>query len=94
MGKRLSAFLLVGIVILATAVGAHAQTSGPVVIGTLMSLTGGLAPYGIPIQNATDLAAMDINAQGGILGGRSLVLAHRDDATSEQIGVDAGEQAG
>ena len=67
MRNRLSTFLLVGILVLATALGAHAQTSGPVVIGTLMGLTGGLAPYGIPIQNATDLAAMDINAQGGIL---------------------------
>lgn len=91
MKKRLSLLLVIGILVFGTTIGAYAQ-SGPVVIGTLMSLTGGLAPYGVPIQNATDLAAADINAQGGLLGGRSLVLAHRDDGTSEQIGVDAASR--
>lgn len=89
--KSLATFVLAGVLVLATAFGAFAQ-SGPVVIGTLMGLTGALAPYGIPIQNATDLAALDINSQGGILGGRSLVLAHRDSATSEQVGVDAASR--
>ena len=69
MRKRLSLLFLVGILVFATTVGAYAQSTGPVVIGGLMSLTGGLAPYGIPIQNAIDLAAADINAQGGILNG-------------------------
>lgn len=92
MKKRLSLLLLIGILVFGTTVGAYAQSSGPVVIGTLLSLTGGLAPYGIPIQNATDLAAADINAQGGLLNGRSLVLAHRDDATTQQIGVDAASR--
>lgn len=92
MRKRLSLLFLVGILVFATTVGAYAQSTGPVVIGSLMSLTGGLAPYGIPIQNAIDLAAADINAQGGILNGRSLVIAHRDDGTAEQVGVDAANR--
>lgn len=90
MRKQLLALLLALCVLFAGALVAHA--SGPVVIGTLMGLTGGLAPYGVAIQNATNLAALDINAQGGVLGGRSIVLAHRDSATSEQVGVDAANR--
>lgn len=89
--KRIVVSALALVVALAASLGASAQ-SGPVIIGTLMSLTGDLAPYGVPIQNATILAIDDINAQGGVLGGRLLVGAHRDDGTSEQIGVDAASK--
>lgn len=89
--KRLFTLLFLLAVALAASVGAGAQ-SGPVIVGTLMGLTGDLAPYGMPIQNATDLAIQDINAQGGVLGGRLLVAAHRDSATSEQVGVDAANK--
>jgi len=91
MRKSVAILVFAAVLALLGASFASAQ-SGPVVIGTLMGLTGGLAPYGIPIQNATDLAALDINSQGGLLGGRSLVLAHRDSATSEQVGVDAASR--
>jgi len=91
MKRHWTVLVLAVALLLGTALAAHGQ-SGPVVIGSLMSLTGGLAPYGIPIQNAIDLVANDINAQGGILGGRSLVIAHRDDGTSEQVGVDAASK--
>lgn len=90
--RNVLAWLVLTLGLAAAAAPLAAAQSGPVVIGTLMGLTGGLAPYGIPIQNATDLAALDINSQGGILGGRSLVLAHRDSATSEQVGVDAASK--
>lgn len=89
--KRLFAPFLLLALALAASPGAGAQ-SGPVIIGTLMSLTGDLAPYGVPIQNATILAVEDINAQGGVLGGRLLVAAHRDDGTSQQMGVDAANK--
>lgn len=90
MRKVFSVLLALSLALVAS-LGASAQ-SGPVVIGTLMGLTGGLAPYGMPIQNATDLAVLDINNQGGVLGGRLLVAAHRDAATSEQVGVDAASK--
>lgn len=91
---RKSALSLLGAaaLLLSLSVGVWGASSGPVVIGTLMGLTGGLAPYGMPIQNATDLAAMDINQQGGVLGGRLLVMAHRDTATNPQVGVDAASK--
>ena len=90
MKKTFYTLLLVLSLLSVTAFAGYA--AGPVVVGTLMDLTGGLAPYGMPIQNATDLAALDINQQGGLLGGRILVLAHRDSATSEVVGVDAASK--
>lgn len=86
-----SLWLACALVVLLT-MSVFAAAGGPVVLGTLMGLTGGLAPYGMPIQNATDLAALDINQQGGVLGGRSIVLAHRDSATNPQVGVDAANK--
>src|SRR5690606_36038771 len=64
MKRHWTVLVLAVALLLGTALAAHGQ-SGPVVIGSLMSLTGGLAPYGIPIQNAIDLVTNDINAQGG-----------------------------
>lgn len=72
--------------------GERRRPAETVTLGTLMSLTGDLAAYGGPIQKATDLAAEQINAQGGFVGGKQLALTHRNDQTNAQAGVDAAQK--
>ena len=57
-------------------------------IGMLTALTGGLAPYGPPIQHGAELAVDHINKAGGIIG-RELVLIVRDTGTAAAVGRDA-----
>jgi len=57
-------------------------------IGTVMSITGALSPYGSDDQNGTILAAADINGHGGIRGAQ-LQLIHQDDATDPTTGANA-----
>lgn len=60
----------------------------PVKIGMLVAHTGGLAPFGPPIQHGADLAIEQINKAGGIMG-RKLDLIVRDTATAPAVGRDA-----
>lgn len=82
--------------VLAAAVGtlgatpAMAQQTG-LKIGALMSLTGPLQAYGESCLNGARLAADEINAAGGVLGGK-LSLAVGDTQTSPQPGVDAAQK--
>jgi branched-chain amino acid transport system substrate-binding protein len=58
-------------------------------IGVVLSVTGGLAPFVPPIRAAAQLAAEQINAAGGVLGGRRIALVEVDDQTNPQAGVTA-----
>src|SRR5687768_3134103 len=49
-------------------------------LGAIISLTGGLGTFGPPIDLSVDVAADEINKQGGVLG-RPLCIQHADDAT-------------
>ena len=64
------------------------KSDDPIRIGTLIDVTGDLAPFGPPIVAATDLAALLINESGGI-DGRQIEMVHRDSGTSPQIATDA-----
>lgn len=50
----------------------------PVMLGVIQSLSGPNAPYGTAIRDGLDLAAAEINAAGGVLGGRRLHLIIED----------------
>jgi branched-chain amino acid transport system substrate-binding protein len=72
------------------------QTSEPIKIGQITSLTGDFAAYGVIEKDGADLAVDDINARGGI-NGRQLVIVREDDradpaqsvtAINKLIGVD------
>lgn len=85
--------MLIVLVVLVVAVGLWLTVSTwlpkpSVKIGMLTSLTGGLAPYGPPIQHGTDLAVEQINEAGGIMG-RKLELIVRDTGTAPAVGRDA-----
>ncbi len=61
-------------------------TALPIKFGTILSMTGSLGLYGPDIQNATDMAAADINTNGGVWGG-TVTLVHDDDATNPTTGA-------
>ncbi len=74
----------------ARSAGASASSSaaaaGPLKIGALMSFTGDLGSYGLPIYNGAELAVSEINANGGV-NGQPITLVKGDDATTPQVGV-------
>src|SRR5205809_274585 len=86
LGKRPSVLaLLVAIVavLVVSTSGAFGGTSdkkadnGPIIVGSILDLTGPINIYGKPKYDATKLAIQDINAHGGVLG-RKLKLVFYD----------------
>lgn len=65
-------------------------SKAPVKAGVLIQLSGPAGVYGPPSQQAAELAAQEINAKGGVLGGRKVQVVIGDDATDVKK---AGEQA-
>ncbi len=60
--------------------GGTGGPSGEIPIGSVISITGALADYGPPINNAITLAVTEINDAGGVLG-KKLKLVQKDDNT-------------
>lgn len=83
--------LLVAAVVLGGALGIAAQ-QGPVKIGGLFPMTGDLGPFGEPATQSTELVVSQVNAQGGILGGRQLTLVLADSQTNPVQGIAAAQR--
>lgn len=60
-------------------------------IGVIMSMTGALQAYGQTSLNGVRLAVDEINAAGGVLGGK-LEIVVGDDQTAPQPGVEAAQK--
>ncbi|MEA3238553.1 MAG: ABC transporter substrate-binding protein [Candidatus Bipolaricaulota bacterium] len=86
--KKTMTLVVLGLVIGLSLAAVGAET---IKIGSLMSLTGALAPYGPPIANGAKLAVEQINAAGGVLG-KQLELVIRDTGTSPDLGRDAASK--
>jgi len=71
---------------------ARADAREPIRIGVLAPLTGGGGPYGADIVKASKLAADQVNAAGGVLGGRTIELFVEDDETSATAAVKAARK--
>ena len=69
-----------------------AAQQAPVRIGALFPMTGDLSAFGEPFYNSALLAVEQINAQGGILGGRPLELVLADTQTNPTQGVAAAQR--
>lgn len=67
------------------------QAKTDVKIGTLLSITGDLAPYGGPMQDAVKLAIEEVNENGGLLGSH-VTLINEDSQTSEIAAVDGANK--
>src|SRR3954470_22782985 len=81
MGDVFRAVLLFGALLLGALGGPHgavAQGQGPIRIGELNSYSR-MAAFAVPYRNAMQLAQDEVNAKGGVLGGRRLEFVFRDD---------------
>ncbi|MDR9432539.1 MAG: branched-chain amino acid ABC transporter substrate-binding protein [Spiribacter sp.] len=80
---------IVSAVALGIGLSAVAQADNhPIVIGVQVPTTGSEATYGQDMLNAAEIAAAEINAQGGVLG-RDIELINGDSACDPQQSVNA-----
>jgi branched-chain amino acid transport system substrate-binding protein len=71
---------------------ASAFAADPIKIGQIAALSGGSAQSGEAITRGLTLAIDEINAKGGLLGGRMLELVQRDDESSPPKGLIAARE--
>ncbi|MCK5217291.1 MAG: ABC transporter substrate-binding protein [Methanosarcinales archaeon] len=74
-----------------TTVEDETAVEGEVIIGTLLPITGDLAQFGGPMENAAKLAIDEVNANGGLLGSE-VSLINEDSQTAEIAGVDGANK--
>ena len=79
-----AAFALLGV--------APAFAADPIKIGQVAALSGASAQSGEAITRGLSLAIDEINAKGGLLGGRMLELVQRDDESSPPKGLIAARE--
>ena len=84
--KSIRLIFVLSIFIIASIGGAFADN---VKIGSLSAVTGPIAKLVPPIINGSKLAIKQINAQGGVLGGKKLELIVGDTGCNAQASVDA-----
>jgi len=77
---------LVALALVASGPGLHAQST-PVKLGLSAAVAGGSANSGEAIKRGLLIAIDEINAKGGVLGGRKLELVVRDDEGNPAKGV-------
>jgi neutral amino acid transport system substrate-binding protein len=69
-----------------------AQSAEPIAIGTLTPNTGGGSPYGAGMASALKRTADQINAFGGLHGGRMIALTQEDSETNPETAVRAADK--
>src|ERR1700730_10920865 len=79
-------------VALAAAGPALAPSKEPVRVGLSAPVSGGSAASGEAIKRGLQIAIDEINAKGGVLGGRKLELVVRDDDAKAQTGATIGRE--
>lgn len=79
--------------VVAASLGTHsAFAAEPILIGNVAALSGASAQSGEAITRGLSLAIDEINAKGGLLGGRMLKLVQRDDESSPPKGLIAARE--
>lgn len=91
MNKILKLIASAAVVNLSAGALAMAQ-GGPITIGMQAPTTGSEATYGQDMFNAIRLSADEINADGGLLGGRQIELVSGDTACDPQQSVNAANR--
>ena len=74
------------------AMAAPAYAADPIKIGHVAALSGGSAQSGEAITRGLTIAIDEINAKGGLLGGRKLELVQRDDESTPPKGLTAARE--
>jgi branched-chain amino acid transport system substrate-binding protein len=85
--RRLTLPLLALLTLTLLAGAAGAQTKEPIKIGLAAAVSGGSAASGEAIKRGLQIALDEINARGGLLGGRKLEMVIRDDEGNPAKGV-------
>lgn len=85
--RRVLLFLACVGLLVAFAQPSLAQSKDPVKIGLAAAVSGGSAASGEAIKRGLTIAIDEVNAKGGLLGGRKLELAIRDDEGNPAKGV-------
>lgn len=62
------------------------KTENEIKIGVFGPFTGGSAPMGLSMRNGVQIAIDQINAAGGVLDGKKLVMVDRDDEAKNERG--------
>ncbi|MBI2017061.1 MAG: ABC transporter substrate-binding protein [Candidatus Rokubacteria bacterium] len=85
--KRVFVWILASAAVLAAVAADLGAQSAPVKIGLSAAVSGGSAASGEAIKRGLTIAIDEINARGGVLGGRKLELVVRDDEGNPSKGV-------
>ena len=78
---------LLTLTVLAMLAGAPAAQQPPIKVGLAAAVSGGSAASGEAIRRGLLIAIDEVNAKGGVLGGRKLELVVRDDEGNPTKGV-------
>ena len=70
----------------------QASAADPIKVGQVAALSGASAQSGEAISRGLKLAIDEINAKGGLLGGRSVELVQRDDQSKPSTGLVAARE--
>jgi branched-chain amino acid transport system substrate-binding protein len=89
---RRQALALPAGIALGSLVGRPAMAADPVKIGLVAALSGQSAKSGEGITRGLTIAIEEINARGGVLGGRMLELVRRDDESNPAKGQTAARE--
>src|SRR2546421_4187876 len=89
--RPLCSFLTAIVVAAGLAIG-PALAADPIKIGHVAALSGASAQSGEAITRGIQVAIDEINARGGLLGGRKLELVQRDDESNPPKGLIAARE--
>ena len=87
MKRALCALTVLAVIIAALAAPPLSAQQSPVKLGLAAAVSGGSAASGEAIRRGLVIAIDEVNAKGGVLGGRKLELVVRDDEGNPQKGV-------
>jgi len=74
------------------AIATSPALAGEIKVGSVAGVTGPIAELVAPIVAGSNLAVEDINSQGGLLGGDTMVMVLSDGQCDPKAGVDAGQK--
>ena len=84
---------LLGLIVAIVFAGSPASAQKePVRLGAIQVLSGPNATYGVAIKGGLELALSEINAKGGVLGGRPLALTVEDSAANKDQAINAARK--
>jgi urea transport system substrate-binding protein len=85
---KISGVALAGVALLGVAGcgggGEGGGEEGGIVVGSILDKTGPLNIYGVPMQDATELAIKDINGKGGVLGRKLKLVSYDAQSANEK----------